>query len=999
MAMNASPMPALPLIGRERELVQLHSLLDDAAAGRGRTLLLAGESGLGKSRLVRAATDEAQRRAWQVAVGRAYPVESGVPYAPISDGLLPLLRQLSPEALSVLTRGGETELFSLFPALRPADLTEAAGMADAPEFKARLLWNFTQFLGRLCAKKPLLLVIEDLQWADSASLEVLHFAARQFGHERIALLCTYNDAHRVQNPMLRRTEQSLLGLHVARVLRLAPLSRAETDQLVREVFGTDALVTREFSALLFGWTRGNPFFVEETLKALVQSGRLHQHDGRWLGWEVDEIELPRSVRDAVLERLDRLSPEARALADLHSVVGTSATYETLRSICGLDEERCVAALDELRRSQIVAERMSGSTVVFDFSHPILRETLYTEMGMARARLLHGSVAEALERRYGDAATVQADELAYHFSRAGASHLAEKATRYLTLAGRNALTRHAYQEAVNYLGAALDRADQAGTEIEPRLIEDLARARQRVGEYDAAIALWERARDEAHRHDDPAWLAATERRLGLAHHWSGRCAEALAHYDTGLAAAARARDEGMEARLRLAKGHTLQELGRPDDASGELRASLALAEQQQDPALLSRVHRTLLLLHTLTGPPDRAREHGVQALRHSEQTGDHALACAAHWALAAMEGLTGHLDAMARHIQDAERLADEIRSPLHRLWVNEISLEYLSAIGQWDAGQALAERSIAQARAFRQGTLLPRLLVWSSLIYLHRGDLPRGTAYVEEAWKASRAGATDRALDVHTVVPAHTGRAALHLARAEYAEAARVGEAGLEIADRSGYTVWAIHRLLPIIGEAYVSMLDFGNAERIGQRLRADSERMGHEAGIAWADASDALVVWLANDLDRAVGMLRHAAERLEAIPVVFDAARVRRQLAARLRDAGDPDGALRELRQIHEVFARLGAERELQKTREQIRELGARPPARDAGTGGAAGLTPREVEIVRLVALRKSNKAIGQALDISARTVSTHLSHIFRKLSVSSRGELAEMARTLELPE
>ncbi len=142
--------------------------------------------------------------------------------------------------------------------------------------------------------------------------------------------------------------------------------------------------------------------------------------------------------------------------------------------------------------------------------------------------------------------------------------------------------------------------------------------------------------------------------------------------------------------------------------------------------------------------------------------------------------------------------------------------------------------------------------------------------------------------------------------------------------------------------------------------------------------------------------MRHAAEALERIPMVPEAARIRRQLAGRLAELGDREGSLRELRTVHDTFSRLGAELELEKARIQFREVGQRPPPRKSGDG-VAGLTGRELEIARLVAHRKSNKAIGKALHISPRTASTHLSNIFQKLDVSSRGELADMIRALGL--
>jgi DNA-binding CsgD family transcriptional regulator len=246
--------------------------------------------------------------------------------------------------------------------------------------------------------------------------------------------------------------------------------------------------------------------------------------------------------------------------------------------------------------------------------------------------------------------------------------------------------------------------------------------------------------------------------------------------------------------------------------------------------------------------------------------------------------------------------------------------------------------------------------------------------------------------VFSVVPAHIGRAAYHLTMREYHEAIRVGELGLAIADGSGQVVWTIHRLMPVIAEASLWVNDVHRANALGGRLRRESTALGQQLGLAWADACDALVLALRGKPEQAISLLRGAAEALEAIPFVPDAARLRRRLAMALADSGDREEATRELRRAHEVFAHLGAEPELDATRDQLRDLGARPPTR-AAVQGIAGLTGREVEIVRLVAARRSNKEIGAALGISARTASTHLSNIFGKLGVESRGELADKAR------
>src|SRR5918999_2653489 len=491
MAQRRASLPPLPLVGRSAELSALGAWLDDVADRRGSTLIVAGTGGVGKTRLAMTIAERAERLGWTVGCGRVFVVETGIPYAVFSDALQLLLKKLDQAGLAVLTRGAGAWLGSISPAFGPggAPAADDDGSADA---KARLFWTFTQFLGRLAAKQPLLLVLENLQWADTSSLELLHFVSRQIGRERIGLLCTYNEAELDQNPALRTTEQSLLSLGVAKLNRLEPLSHEETERLVYETFHADPAAVRQFAARLYSWTRGHPFFIEETLKALVESGRLRERDGRWLGWEVEGLELPRSVRAAVAARMERLSTAARTVANIAAVVGTRVGYDVLRAVSGLPEAGVLEALDELRRHGVLVEGAGDGDVRYDFSHPILAEVLYGELGLARGRLLHASVAEALEKLYGDEAPARADVLAFHFSRADARALAGKAVKYLAAAGRDALTKHADREAAGYLSAALEqlgRATDIDREVDAdRVVEDLAQARQRLGEYDAAMDL-------------------------------------------------------------------------------------------------------------------------------------------------------------------------------------------------------------------------------------------------------------------------------------------------------------------------------------------------------------------------------------------------------------------------------------------------------------------------------------------------------------------------------
>ena len=391
----------------------------------------------------------------------------------------------------------------------------------------------------------------------------------------------------------------------------------------------------------------------------------------------------------------------------------------------------------------------------------------------------------------------------------------------------------------------------------------------------------------------------------------------------------------------------------------------------------------------------AREHAWEAIEGATASSDLSSAFACYWGLAVLDGLTGNLEEMRTRIEEARRLAEARRSPILELWTDELSLQEAHARGDWDTAVVMGEKAVSRARALGQQTLLPRLLVWTALPVLGRGDISRGRALVEEAWDLAGlndSGRPGKTLDFSAAIPAFIGRVSLHLAEGDIPSAIAEGEEGLEMASRSGSAFWRVHHLIPLLAQAYMWAGDLEGAQRVSQRLRRESKRMDHMLGLAWADACDALVTWLSGDIEGGSVRLRAAADRLEGIPMVFDAARVRRQLAGRLAELDRTAEALSELRRAHTIFRDLGAEPELEKTWEMFRELETRPPPRSLSQG-VGGLTGRELEVARLVASRHSNKAIAKELGVSPRTVTTHLTNIYAKMEVGSRGELVDLVR------
>jgi len=617
------------------------------------------------------------------------------------------------------------------------------------------------------------------------------------------------------------------------------------------------------------------------------------------------------------------------------VSGQTTTWEqSLEYVTDLPESDFADILDELIRHQILSEEEAEWTLVYDFRHPLIRETLRTELSAARRRRLHGRIAEALERYYGADADERAEELAYHFGHAPPGSARIKAIRYLAEAGARALAQHASREAAAHFGEALERfeASRAGPQKHApeedvtleRLVMGLATARRRLGRVDESVLLLRRLLDGAHKAGDVEVIADLHRGIGLAYMRGGLLEEALEELERGADAAREAGTAPLVVRIQLARGICYQATGRAEDARRTLEEALVLAEESKEPILLARAHSALIELYLFRGDLAEGRAHAETALRLADETGAKGVGFWSHWALGAMAGLIGDTEEAERQVGAAKQLADELGSPFLKSEIAEgmVGLAYMR--GDWEEGVAVGERAADLARSLGQRTVLPRLLCWLSLIYIGRGELEQAKAAAEEAWDVAGAeGALDRvgATDMATVLPAHIAWASYHMASGEWDEAVRIAKVGLSIADRSGYVVWAIHHLLPIIAEGSLHARNLEVATEAGRRMRADAEAVGHPLGLAWADACDAILTWLQGDAERGAVALRAGVESLESIPLTYEAAKLRRQLAGRLVEVGDIDDAVLELEQARTVFERLGAQPELDNALRQLEEI------------------------------------------------------------------------------
>ncbi len=550
-----------------------------------------------------------------------------------------------------------------------------------------------------------------------------------------------------------------------------------------------------------------------------------------------------------------------------------------------------------------------------------------------------------------------------------------------------------------LRAALDRADAhpglVPDDVAPALVDELMRVYRRLGEYHQARAMCRRAHDRAERDGDALGMAVAERRSGLSLQDLGRREEALGHFDQAIRWARAGGDDTLVVRTQLAKGDCLQALGMADQAKAVVADAVATAERLDQLPLLARAHRLRLMLYLWTGPAHRAWSYARSAVELAERSGERNLRWQAHWAAAVLGGLTSHTRDLTVHLEAAQRLARELASPLLELRTLEVALEYHAGIGAWDLVLTEGERAIAEARALDQVPMRARLLHWVSGVYLQRGDVSTAERLVEEAWEVSGAAQLDlsRPFGVHGVLPAFVARTRYLEAVGDPAEALRLGRLALDMAQRTGYVAWAVHRLLPTMAEAALALGDVETLAMLRTRLAQDATQLAHPIGSAWVLVLDADQAQVAGRRDEATALLQRAIAQLEAVPYPFDAAKCRLRLSRVLAVGGARDEAVDEAKEAQRMFEQLGARPAAEATRALLRELGARVSSRDAGQHGFEALTAREREIVRLVAQRLSNKEIGARLGITARTAGTHLAHIYDKLHVRNRTALGDLAR------
>jgi len=580
---SGAPVFASTFIGREKDLSFLRSLLRASAGGAGSLVLIGGEPGVGKTRLVQELLAYARLRRASVLSGTCYEQEAGLPYQPFVDAIRSYVQTIGsqrPESIGKASQGFERELSMLVPEIRtPADVPGESRLASVGEpEKSRLFEAVRCFVCRLGEENGTVLFLDDLQWADAATLQLLHYVARQLTSEKVLVVGTYRDTE--PGTLLTTLMTQLNREKLFHQIILERLTPDEARKLIVSLLGggdlADDLLDR-----IYAETEGNAFFIVETVQHLAEEASVKLVGGQWRGAVTAQPSLPSGVRDVISRRLARLGAEVQHVLGVAAVVGREFGFDTLLQVTGRSEDTLLEAIEEALKARLIREKPLRREDRYDFSHGKIREVLYRELSGRRRRMLHRAIGQALENLGERRGEQVAGELAYHFAQSGDT---EKAIDYGLRAGAQALSVYATEDAARHFGEVVRLIDELGGH--PRAAEAFTRLGEScmiLGRFGDALEAYQKAFGLAN--EDPALHGAGLARLhdatGMVHERLGHYDEALRHLFAGLQCLP-AGEEGLEAaRLHGHLGVVLSRKGRYEEAEEHSLRGLRLAELLQN----------------------------------------------------------------------------------------------------------------------------------------------------------------------------------------------------------------------------------------------------------------------------------------------------------------------------------------------------------------------------------------------------------------------------------
>jgi DNA-binding CsgD family transcriptional regulator len=462
-----------PFVGRENESARLRTRLEEARAGRGGLVMLVGEPGIGKTRTAEEFAERARHEGATVLWGCCYDGTWSPPYGPFAEAIAGHVRAAPTDTLRADLGFGASPIARLVPALRAAlpDIEDPVALQPDEE-RFRLLDAVSQFLTAVSQRAPVVLVLDDLHWADKGTIAMLRHVARFAKQNCIVIAGAYRDVELDSEHPLSGVLGQIRHETDYERLPLKGLERQEVGELLTTIVERD--VPHAVIDAISAETEGNPFFIREMLLHFVDTGAMYREDGTWTSdaLSVEELGIPEGVRQVVAQRLSRLSESANRLLTAASAFNGVFPFDIAARVAEIEEQAALEAADHALAAQVLRPGSAPGTL--DFTHALFRHTLYAELSPPRQARLHRQIAEAMESTYGERSMEHASELAYHYHRSASLPGAERGVEYAVAAADWAEAAYAHDERAAFLRIALEPL-AAGDARRPRLLAQLGLA--------------------------------------------------------------------------------------------------------------------------------------------------------------------------------------------------------------------------------------------------------------------------------------------------------------------------------------------------------------------------------------------------------------------------------------------------------------------------------------------------------------------------------------------
>lgn len=980
--------PPNDFVGREEELLALVGARRAASTGRGGLYLLAGEPGIGKTRLAAEFAVRSQREGARVCWGRCWEAGGAPAYWPWIQSLRGLVEGRPPEVLAAVVAGDGPELAKLLPELDPHPSTGAASLsADADVARFRLFAALDRFLGRASEVEPIVLILEDLHAADPPSMLLLRFLTGGMVARDLLIVGTYRDVDLTrEHPLTEIIAELARGPGATRV-SLAGLRLQDAAKLIETVTGeppTEAVV----EALHRG-TNGNPLFLGEVARLLAAEGSLRTRGA------AQRMLVPESLRGAIGRRLEGLPDPCREILAIASVFGHDFVVDTVARV----DDRGVESIgDCLRRAVTNALLVPVPSTAgrFRFAHALVRDSLYEDLAPAERFGLHRAVGDALEGLYAVDPGPHVAELAYHFLEAGPAGDLDKAIDYAVRAGRRAVDLLAYEEAVRLFRMAHDGLRESpDDQLRCEVLLRLGDAQARAGSTAESKATLRDAAEIAIRLDDPERLG----RIALG--YAGRVPWLRAGTDRYVIPLLRQALDAVGEHDSVLRVLLLSRLAGAlrDQPSVAPRAALA----EQAVAMARRLGDAETLIYallaqwaaTLLGPDsvDDALRVAQELNAIAERVQDRERLVDAGIARYVALMTRGDVWEARELVEAVTRTSDELRQPSQRFYAAILNQALRLQDGRFEEAERFVDDLPgSQAQPWDAG--ITRLLA-SFILQRERGQLAK---LEKELRQAPTEYPGYRSIRCMLVV------ALCDLGRHDEARALFERLAVDEFAGFPRDSEWLY--ALTLLAEAAHALEDRARAAMLYDLLQPYAGLVGLAASEVSTGPVGRPLGLLATVLGRqdvAAAHFEDALERCRRMGARPWAAHTQYAYATMLMRIGRPTDrrrAIELLRSARATAAETGMTVLARNTEDRLNELGAGPPQPGrSGEHHPAGpaeqvLTPREREVAELVAQGSSNRQIAERLHVSERTVETHVQNIFIRLGFHSRTQIATWLST-----